>query len=161
MSDKDSFKTGQPHDIQQARFERATEAVVYALADYFSLEVTDAQARSIAREVLTAIDNTQQSEYPDALTVGDHVRKIKGYAFPGVVVSTFNTLAGKGRYVVECTSPDVEGCLHIYNADQLKKVDQPQSEDTEQPMTPKRAYTMGVRLRHAGRGTIREDPDLE
>ena len=42
------------------------------------------------------------------------------YRFPGVVVSVYTTLKGKTRYVVECTSPDVEECQHIFNEDQLQ-----------------------------------------
>jgi hypothetical protein len=37
--------------------------------------------------------------------VGDKVHKVKGYSWPGVVVSAFQTLSGKHRYVVECTTP--------------------------------------------------------
>lgn len=52
--------------------------------------------------------------------VGDKVHKVKGYAWPGVVVSVFKTLSGQRRYVVECTVPEVAGALHIYNGDQLE-----------------------------------------
>jgi hypothetical protein len=52
--------------------------------------------------------------------VGDQVRKIKGYSWPGIVVSTFQTLSGQHRYVVECTTPEVKGALHIYNGEQLE-----------------------------------------
>lgn len=52
--------------------------------------------------------------------VGDKVQKTSGYRFPGVVVSVYTTLKGKTRYVVECTSPDVEECQHIFNEDQLQ-----------------------------------------
>jgi hypothetical protein len=51
---------------------------------------------------------------------GDHVRKVKGYLWPGIVVSTFQTLSGQRRYVVECTTPEVAGALHIYNGEQLE-----------------------------------------
>lgn len=47
--------------------------------------------------------------------VGDMVQKVKGYKFPGVVVSVFLTLSGQVRYVVECTAHEVEGCLHIFS----------------------------------------------
>jgi len=46
---------------------------------------------------------------------GDLVKKVKGYEFSGVVVASFLTLAGKKRYVVECTVPGAGGMLHIYN----------------------------------------------
>ncbi len=55
----------------------------------------------------------------DAFEIGDRVEKLAGYKYPGVVVSKFKTTAGKIRYVVECTSPDCEGMLHIFNAAQL------------------------------------------
>jgi len=53
-------------------------------------------------------------------SVGDRVRKVKGYEWPGVVVAVFKTLGDKPRYVVECTVPEVAGALHIYNGDQLE-----------------------------------------
>lgn len=52
--------------------------------------------------------------------VGDKVRKVKGYSWPGVVVACFQTLSGQWRYVVECTVPEVAGALHIYNGEQLE-----------------------------------------
>ena len=53
--------------------------------------------------------------------VGDKVRKAKGYKYPGVVVSWFETLAGEIRYVVEATGEEYKGMLHIFNGDQLEK----------------------------------------
>lgn len=50
----------------------------------------------------------------DRMKVGTKVRKVKGYEWPGIVVSVFETLDGKVRYVVECTVPEVRGALHIY-----------------------------------------------
>lgn len=57
-----------------------------------------------------------------ALKRGDAVVKINGYAFPGVVVSSFLTLRGLTRVVVEATGADYRGMLHIFNPDQLRKV---------------------------------------
>ncbi|WP_316194488.1 hypothetical protein [Bradyrhizobium sp. SZCCHNRI3052] len=57
------------------------------------------------------------------MKVGDKVEKIKGYKWPGVVVSMFSTLKGKPRLVVECTVPEVGGALHIYNPEQLRLID--------------------------------------
>jgi len=54
------------------------------------------------------------------LETGDTVKKIKGYAWPGVIVARFTTLAGKTRYVVECTVPEVKGALHIYSPEQIR-----------------------------------------
>lgn len=56
------------------------------------------------------------------LKVGDNVRKIKGYEWPGTIVSVFTTLSNQRRVVVECTVPEVAGALHIYNEGQLEKV---------------------------------------
>lgn len=53
--------------------------------------------------------------------VGDHVRKVKGYLWPGIVVAIFLTTEGKVRLVVECTVPDVKGALHIYAPEQIEK----------------------------------------
>lgn len=57
------------------------------------------------------------------INVNDKVRKIKGYPYPGIVVSKFETTAGKTRYVVESTSKDTVGMLHIFNASQLEVLD--------------------------------------
>ena len=59
---------------------------------------------------------------PRHFVVGDKVRKVKGYEWPGIVVSVFKTLGGMPRYVVECTVPEVAGALHIYNGEQLEVV---------------------------------------
>ncbi|MBN9044641.1 MAG: hypothetical protein J0H18_03110 [Rhizobiales bacterium] len=50
---------------------------------------------------------------------GDPVCKTRGYRFPGVVASAFQTLAGEWRYAVECTAPAVAGMLHIFNGEQI------------------------------------------
>jgi hypothetical protein len=52
--------------------------------------------------------------------VGDRVDKVKGYKFPGTVVSVFVTTAGETRLVVEI---DNYGLLHIFNPNQLKIVE--------------------------------------
>lgn len=57
------------------------------------------------------------------LKVGDKVQKVKGYRWPGIVVSVFETTRGQLRCVVECTVPEVSGALHIYNFDQLEVVE--------------------------------------
>lgn len=56
---------------------------------------------------------------PLIFSPGDPVRKIKGYEYPGSVVSAFHTLAGKARYVVE--SAVAPGMLHIFNGEQLEE----------------------------------------
>lgn len=57
------------------------------------------------------------------MKIGDRVQKTKGYAWPGVIVADFTTLAGERRIVVECTVPEVAGALHIYNPEQLEASD--------------------------------------
>lgn len=49
--------------------------------------------------------------------IGDRVKKASGYSYPGVVVSIFETLSGKLRYVVEHEISI--GMLHIFNEEQL------------------------------------------
>ncbi len=56
------------------------------------------------------------------LKCGDIVEKRQGYSFPGVVDCVFTTLRGETRVVVEATGPGYRGMLHIFNPDQLKKV---------------------------------------
>lgn len=51
--------------------------------------------------------------------IGQHVRKVRGYRFPGSVRAVFTTEAGEVRYVVEAEGPDFVGMLHIYNEEQL------------------------------------------
>lgn len=55
------------------------------------------------------------------LPIGCRVEKLSGYKWPGVVVAVFNNINGDLRYVVECTVPEVEGALHIYSPQQLKR----------------------------------------
>lgn len=53
--------------------------------------------------------------------IGHSVEKINGdYKFPGVVVSAFKNTKGNIRYVIESTSKDTQGMLHIFNENQLK-----------------------------------------
>lgn len=55
------------------------------------------------------------------LECGDCVIKTSGYAFPGIIVSVFETTQGNIRYVVEVNHPDFRGMLHIFNESQLKR----------------------------------------
>lgn len=59
------------------------------------------------------------------LKVGDKVQKVRGYRWPGEVVSVFVTLGGEYRVVVECTVPEVAGALHIYSFDQIGPIGKP------------------------------------
>ncbi len=58
----------------------------------------------------------------ETFKVGDLVRKVKGYAFDGVVVSVFNNTNGDTRLVVEMVSTDGNGSgmLHIFSPSQLE-----------------------------------------
>ena len=64
------------------------------------------------------------------LNIGDKVKKISGYKYPGIVVAKFTkldpavTAAAQERFVVECTEPAVSGMLHIFREGQLKKVEE-------------------------------------
>ena len=53
-------------------------------------------------------------------TIGDKVRKLRGYKWPGIVVAVYKTLGGEWRVVVECTVPEIAGAQHIFNPDQLE-----------------------------------------
>jgi hypothetical protein len=57
------------------------------------------------------------------MKVGDKVEKIKGYRWPGEIVSVFTTKRGETRVVVECTHPVVSGALHVYAPEQLRLMD--------------------------------------
>jgi hypothetical protein len=58
----------------------------------------------------------------DLFEPGVFVRKKKGYAFPGRVLSVFRTEAGELRCVVEMWQGQqgATGMLHIFNIDQLE-----------------------------------------
>lgn len=49
--------------------------------------------------------------------IGDKVYKPKGYKFPGIVVSVFQTTSGETRIVAEMID---NGILHIFNETQLE-----------------------------------------
>lgn len=51
--------------------------------------------------------------------IGETVEKVKGYAFRGTVLGSFETLAGKTRVVVEMK--DSGGLLHIFPPEHLRK----------------------------------------
>lgn len=55
-------------------------------------------------------------------SIGDSVKKVKGYPYPGVIMAVFRTRALEWRYVVEATGEDYKGMLHIFNGDQLELV---------------------------------------
>jgi hypothetical protein len=49
--------------------------------------------------------------------IGDKVFKPKGYKFPGIVVSVFETTSGEVRIVAELED---NGMLHIFSESQLE-----------------------------------------
>lgn len=49
--------------------------------------------------------------------IGDKVKKPKGYAFDGIIVSIFQTTGGETRIVAELEN---NGMLHIFNENQLE-----------------------------------------
>lgn len=57
------------------------------------------------------------------MKIGDKVEKLRGYKFPGVIVADFKNYKGERRIVVECRHPDILGCLHIYNPEQVRVVE--------------------------------------
>lgn len=54
---------------------------------------------------------------PQKFKVGDKVKKPKGYAFDGIIVSIFQTTKGETRIVAELEN---NGMLHIFNENQLE-----------------------------------------
>lgn len=62
-----------------------------------------------------------------AFRVGDRVKKLRGYAFPGVIVSVFRTCADETRYVVELVETHLRdeelptGLLHIFSEANLAR----------------------------------------
>lgn len=62
------------------------------------------------------------NEFEFVFKIGDKVQKCTGdYHLEGVVVAVFRTMAGKERYVVE-HAPVAPGMLHIYSAQNLRKL---------------------------------------
>lgn len=49
--------------------------------------------------------------------IGDKIYKPKGYQFPGIIVSIFETTKGEIRIVAEMRD---NGMLHIFNENQLE-----------------------------------------
>jgi hypothetical protein len=55
----------------------------------------------------------------------DPVRRVDGstYSFPGLVVAAYRELNGQPRYVVACTAKAAYNLQHIFNGDQLEKIE--------------------------------------
>lgn len=60
------------------------------------------------------------AELHEVALPGDHVEKVKGYPFPGIVICAGRTTAGQPRYMVESTV--IPGLLHIFSPEQLALV---------------------------------------
>lgn len=90
---------------------------------YRQVERKDMGGRSAPEKSTIYQKKSEQQEFLESqtkFTQGDFVNKKDGYKFPGIVVSVFKNLNNQTRYVVECTSDDVKGCLHVFNEDQLE-----------------------------------------
>jgi hypothetical protein len=67
-------------------------------------------------------DEPRPSEKIAHHTLHQMVRKIKGYSYPGIIVSVFRTLDGKVRYVVEADPySDFRGMLHIFGDNDIEE----------------------------------------
>ena len=64
-------------------------------------------------------NNEIEMEKETKFKVGDKAVKVKGYKFPCTIVSVFETVEGNVRVVGEM---DDYGLLHIFNEEQLEKV---------------------------------------
>ena len=59
---------------------------------------------------------TQADRFP----LGTRVRKASGPEWRGVVVGYYSSTYTPEGLVIECTVPEVQGALHIYNPEQLE-----------------------------------------
>lgn len=93
---------------------RSGETVLKGSREEIGLELYNDLQRMISlREAAQPVSPFAEIE------IGDHVEKLNGYRFPGVVVSDYRTLRGDRRYVVECTAEEVDGCQHIFSPKDL------------------------------------------
>jgi chromosome segregation ATPase len=98
-----------------------------SLAHGYTDEIADLQCRveeARRKAIEEAAQNSSAGSSLDEppFCEGDRVETCKGYLWPGIVVSVFKTTKGEWRYVVEFTAGAVKGALHIYNADQLRRI---------------------------------------
>ena len=97
-----------------------TPEMVMAYGEPFS--EADAQRNEAVYRAMLSAAPTPPVEDGAEFKVGDRVRKVTGdYQIEGVVIGTCQTSAGKVRYVVEHTA-DKGGFLHIYSAQNLRRV---------------------------------------
>ena len=80
------------------------------------------EKRAYSRGLMQGLAGWAQPRDTPDIKLGNTVRKKRGYPWPGVIVADFRNLAGERRIVVECTVPEVQGALHIYNPEQLENI---------------------------------------
>ena len=78
-------------------------------------------------------------------SVGDRVYKPVGYAFPGIVVSTFPTTSGSWRVVAELEG---NGMLHIFSESQLERREPAALKKEPIPVRPNANVTQNVQLNY-------------
>ena len=77
--------------------------------------------------------------------VGDRVYKPVGYAFPGIVVSTFPTTSGSWRVVAELEG---NGMLHIFSESQLERREPAALKEEPIPVRQNANVTQNVHLNY-------------
>ena len=77
--------------------------------------------------------------------VGDRVYKPVGYAFPGIVVSTFPTTSGSWRVVAELEG---NGMLHIFSESQLERREPAAVKEEPIPVRQNANVTQNVQLNY-------------
>lgn len=98
---------------------RTAQAVVDAGAPYWLFGAPEDRGPAEAEFTFAAAPKEIAEREPLTFALGERVRKNDGYRFPGVVVCTFWTLAGRARYVVEAEEEGFGGLLHVFSAAQL------------------------------------------
>jgi hypothetical protein len=74
----------------------------------------------VSRQALDEVLNGIRIGLKGKFEIGDLVRKPRGYAFDGTIVSIFQMLNGETRVVAELTTANGAGMLHIFNEGQLE-----------------------------------------
>lgn len=99
---------------QQVRCSAEEQAVVWPMLTATEQEYYYRLARNelTKQAVLVPVDS--------AFTIGQRVRKAKGYRFPGIVIGVSQKLDGRLLYLVECIAPDCAGMCHIYSEKDLE-----------------------------------------
>lgn len=98
---------------------------IVAIAERMNTELQQLQKvnESLTGQLMQATLRAEQANARISnhkFNVGDHVDKVSGYTFPGVVVAVFWTQQGQLRYVVQMKHHNL---LHIFNEGQLRYTD--------------------------------------